>query len=127
MAIHSFNPNRARQLAAIHAKDRASGEFHHLRIHPAQNGYVVTAHHRLGTHYQPSQFKTRELLPASAPDEDFPRTQLHTTHVLPNLDALHDHLDDVLGANVVHRPVGQHLAVHIPQRGTQNDEPIEDV
>ena len=121
MATHTFNPNRARQLAAIHAKERATpGEFHHLQITPVDNGYVVSRHRRLGTHMQGSQFKVGggSLLGGQS------ETELLASHHVANAYELHDHLDDVLGENVAHRPVGQHLAVHIPQRGTQNGEPI---
>lgn len=97
MAIHTFNPTRARQMAAIHEKERAN-QFHHIRITPVENGFTVARHHQTGV--------------------------LGQSHFVANADDLHDHLDQVLGEHTVHKPVGQHLAVHVPQLNTQNDDLI---
>lgn len=127
MAIHSWNPNRARQLAAIHAKERTAGEFHHVTIVPIENGFTVNRHHAVNTHMQASQFRRSPFSAAlgGPTEESAPETMLQGSHHVASLDDLHDHLDDILGHNVVHRPVGQHLAVHIPQIRTQNSEPWE--
>lgn len=120
MATFTYNANRAREMAMIKAKDRQGMSGPHMKVFPLQGGGLHVEHHGFHAAVPLPGRRTATLRQHQGP------AGLTASHTFANADEFKSHLQDVFGDHFVHTPQGAHFAVHVPQFGTTNSEPVQE-